>query len=199
MPIPILAGVAAVGALANIGASIYATRARVGEGQRNRALFRPYTEAGERGLDRYEDLLRNPSSVRQTPGYDFRLQEGQKALERSAAARGASQSGAHAKALLRYGQGFAAQEYDRALSRTQGLAQVGAQGLGGYAAANQQLGDARASGYVTAANSLRGGLQDYLYGQRLGQLGQSGYGAPASFNPSSVQASVNPYGLNPYR
>lgn len=51
------------------------------------------------------------------PGYDFRLQEGQKALERSAAARGGLQSGGMMKALSQYGQNFASNEYGNAYNR----------------------------------------------------------------------------------
>jgi hypothetical protein len=51
------------------------------------------------------------------PGYNFRLLEGQKAIERSAAARGGTQSGAALKAAERFGQDVASQEYDRAYNR----------------------------------------------------------------------------------
>ncbi len=51
------------------------------------------------------------------PGYQFRLQEGNKAMERSAAARGNLLSGGQAKALTQYNQGVASQEYGNAFSR----------------------------------------------------------------------------------
>ncbi len=51
------------------------------------------------------------------PGYDFRMQEGQKALERSAAARGGLMGGAAGKALSRYGQDYASNEYQNAYNR----------------------------------------------------------------------------------
>lgn len=53
------------------------------------------------------------------PGYAFRLSEGLKALERSAAARGGLLSGGTGKALQRYGQDMAAQEYGNAFQRFQ--------------------------------------------------------------------------------
>ena len=53
----------------------------------------------------------------QDPGYAFRLAEGQKALERSGAAKGMTLSGAQAKALNSYGQGMASQEYGNAYNR----------------------------------------------------------------------------------
>lgn len=51
------------------------------------------------------------------PGYAFRLSEGLKGLERSAAARGGLMSGATGKALTRYGQEAASQEYTNAYNR----------------------------------------------------------------------------------
>lgn len=51
------------------------------------------------------------------PGYQFRLREGQKAIERSAAARGGLNSGATLKALQGYGQDLASQEYQNAYNR----------------------------------------------------------------------------------
>ena len=53
------------------------------------------------------------------PGYGFRLSEGLKALERSAAARGGLMSGGTGKALQRYGQDLASQEYSNAFQRFQ--------------------------------------------------------------------------------
>lgn len=55
----------------------------------------------------------------QDPGYEFRLTEGQKAIERSAAARGGLQSGSALKAAARFGQEMGSQEYANAFSRYQ--------------------------------------------------------------------------------
>lgn len=115
------------------------------------------------------------------PGYAFRLAEGQKAIERSAAARGGTQSGAALKAAARFGQDLGSQEYQNAFNRYQinranqlnplqslmGAGQSAANTL--TSAAGQQgqnqasniynAGQARASGYVGSANALSGALQ----------------------------------------
>ena len=52
-----------------------------------------------------------------TPGYQFRLQEGQDVLEHSAAARGNLLTGATAEALTRYGQDYASGEYSNVYNR----------------------------------------------------------------------------------
>jgi hypothetical protein len=51
------------------------------------------------------------------PGYAFRLAEGQKALDRQAAARGGLISGSALKAAQRYGQDMGSQEFGNAYSR----------------------------------------------------------------------------------
>lgn len=51
------------------------------------------------------------------PGYQFRLSEGQKGLDRSAAARGGLQSGSALKAAANYSQNAASNEYGNAYSR----------------------------------------------------------------------------------
>jgi hypothetical protein len=51
------------------------------------------------------------------PGYQFRMSEGMKALERSAASRGILQSGQTLKNITRFGQDAASQEYQNAFQR----------------------------------------------------------------------------------
>jgi hypothetical protein len=70
----------------------------------------------------------NPNSVdvlAQDPGYQFRLSEGQKALEHSASARGGALGGRAGKELARYGQDYASNEYGNAYNRAFQENQVG--------------------------------------------------------------------------
>lgn len=53
------------------------------------------------------------------PGYAFRMSEGMKGLERSAAARGGLLSGSTLKGIQRFGQDLASQEYQNAFNRYQ--------------------------------------------------------------------------------
>ncbi len=53
----------------------------------------------------------------QDPGYDFRLQQGQLALERAEAAGGGVGSGGALKAATQYGQDYASGEYNSAFNR----------------------------------------------------------------------------------
>ena len=60
-----------------------------------------------------EDLLKDP-------GYQFRLNEGNKAIERKGASRGMLQSGRTLKSLTNWSQGLASQEYGAAYNRSRG-------------------------------------------------------------------------------
>ena len=59
------------------------------------------------------------------PGYQFRLQQGQDALERSAAARGTLNTGGTLQGVMDYGQNLASQEYQNAYNRALGEYQMG--------------------------------------------------------------------------
>ena len=59
------------------------------------------------------------SDFQQDPGYGFRMSEGLKALDRTAAARGGLLSGATLKGAQRYGQNLGSQEYQNAFNRYQ--------------------------------------------------------------------------------
>lgn len=138
--------------------------------------------------------------IQMDPGYGFRLAEGQKAIERSAAARGGLLSGRTLMGTQRFGQELASQEFQNAFARArQQRADVtnALLGIGGYGPAlatsaagsigqtgsnlaNLQMGagQARASGYLGQANALA---------QALGQ-GAMGYGMYKGgyFGPTDV-------------
>lgn len=144
------------------------------------------------------------------PGYAFRLSEGMKGLERSAAARGGLMSGATLKGIQRYGQDLASQEYQNAYNRfrdTQGLQRNALAGVVGYgptsANAMGNMGQNYATGAgsimnqqgVNTGNALLAGQQarSSAYGQvgsALGKyLGNSGFGGSGfggtGINPAS--------------
>jgi hypothetical protein len=161
-------------------------------------LQEPWRQAGVNALNRMQsgDVM-----GMMDPSYQFRLGEGLKSLDRTAAARGGLISGGALKAAQRYGQDFASQEFGNAYNRLAGLAGVGqtatgamgnAAGAYGTNAGNLMTGSgaARASGYVGGANALTSGLGQYLnytQGQNmLGMLQGGGGGANAS-------AAINPY------
>ena len=83
-----------------------------------------------------------------SPGYQFRLGEGLKALERSAASRGTLLTGGTLKGLQRYAQDYASGEYGARVNQLSNLAQLG------YGAASGQAG--LGSTYANQAGGLLG-------------------------------------------
>jgi hypothetical protein len=148
----------------------------------------PYREAGVTGQNRLMELLGlgantgaegygkyskdfGMSDFQADPGYAFRLSEGQKALDRQAAARGGLISGGALKAATRYGQDMGSQEYGNAYNRyqtnrTNQLAPLGSLMSSGQAAAAGAAANAGTYG-ANAGNTIMAGGQ----AQAAGQLG----------------------------
>jgi len=115
-------------------AASQATDAQTAMFERQVELQEPFREAGLKGQNRLLEYLGLGGDVnapgygkyataefgmdkfQADPGYAFRMSEGMKALERSAAARGGLLSGANLKNTQRFGQDLASQEYQNALT-----------------------------------------------------------------------------------
>jgi hypothetical protein len=89
------------------------------------AELRPYLDFGKLQMTAVQRLFDDPSYIRNTPGYNFRYNEGASAVENSAAAKGSLFGGNTLLELTRYGQEFATNEYDKELGRLMGGVQVG--------------------------------------------------------------------------
>ena len=134
------------------------------------------------------------------PGYAFRMREGLKALDRTAAARGGLLSGAQLRGVTRFGQELGSQEFGNAFNRynigfqnrinpLQSLAGVGQTSTNTLSNAAGQLGsslsnlavgagNARASGYAGTANALASGIGqgvNYYQGQQAQKQQQANF------------------------
>jgi len=90
---------------------------------------------------RLAELINNPNSIENSNAYKFRFNQGQQALERSAAARGMLNSGNTLAALTNYGQGAASEEYGNEYNRlNSSVGQRNQYNLGLMGASNQELG-----------------------------------------------------------
>lgn len=123
------------------------------------------------------------------PGYQFRLEQGMKALNATAAARGMGVSGANIKGALDYGQNLGSQEYQNAFNRYQAnrtaqLAPLQSLYAGGQAAA---AGSAAQAG---ALGSNLGNTYTNL-GQGLGQAAVASGNAQASGYLNQANAVTN--------
>jgi hypothetical protein len=210
---------------------------------RQMELQEPFRQAGLTGQNRLMQLLglggdttaadygmaARPFGMEQfenDPGYAFRMSEGMKALERSAAARGGMLSGGALRGITRFGQDLASQEYQNAFNRYQierqarlnplqslmGAGQsatnvmTGAAGTYGQQAGETAatLGNIRASQYMNRANALGGALggigTSVMQGMLLNQLYPSApAAAPAQGMPPGLFAATQGGGMSNVR
>ena len=111
-------------AAASAAAQRYATDIQKQMFEKQIELQEPWRQAGVNALTKmqaqYNQMpaaFTGQVNLGQDPGYAFRLSEGQKALERSAAARGGLLSGGTLKGTERFAQDLASQEYSNAYQR----------------------------------------------------------------------------------
>lgn len=151
----------------------------------------PWRQAGGTALNQVAGLLNLPgydridptATLRATPGYEWALNQGIGALDRSAAAKGLLTSGAQQKGLLAYGQGLADQTYNNYLGNVTNLSNTGQnaatfQGTTSMNAAGNignlynQLGQSQAQGILAGYNADQSGISSILNGVLgLGGLG----------------------------
>lgn len=161
-----------------------------------RADQMPYMDVGQNALADVADLSgangveagrAAQANFLESPGYQFQLEQGQKAIDRSAAARGMLRSGATMEASQKFGQGLAAQDFTTYYNRLAGLAGMGQQsanavsnaasnlsnkiGEAGQGIAQTQMANGAAQASITGnmiggvTNSLTGAFGNAAYGQ----------------------------------
>jgi hypothetical protein len=144
----------------------------------NQAQLDPWKQAGTDALGRLNSLLGvsgkpDTSAVSSMPGYQFGLDEGLKGVERSAASRTGTLSGAATKAIDRYSQDYASTKFNDYTDRLMNLAGMGqgaAGSMAGYGAnaGNQQaanltnMGNAAAGANIANANQWNNSLQGII-------------------------------------
>lgn len=182
------------------------------------ARQQPFYQAGVNALPEYVSGIREggelvrgftPADFTTDPGYAFRLAEGQKALDRQAAARGGLISGGALKAAQRYGQEMGSQEFGNAYNRfreTQGLRRNALAGIAGYGPTAASSINAAGQSYATGAGNIMSGqgetsanallaaqqARSSSYGQLGSALGR--YLNPTSSSPSNADIERMMYG-----
>lgn len=170
-------------------------------------VLQPYLASGEAANSRLSDLLGTsgnttsagygtlgepftPSDLQNTPGYQFKLQQGQQALDRQQAAKGNYFSGAALKSAEDYGTGLADSTYNDALTQYLQqqqqqygmLAGQGGQGQSSAKAAGDiygNTGSAQANAGISSASILNQSLSSLLNGSGAKRLvGYSQTGQP---------------------
>lgn len=132
------------------------------------------------------------------PGYQFRLDQGNKSIEQSAAARGNQLSGATMKALQKYGQGVASDEYNNAynrfnndqntqFNRLSGIAGTGQTATNQIANMGQNYAGAVNSNSMNAANNIANNIIG------AGNARASGYVGQANAVNNAIGTGINGY------
>jgi hypothetical protein len=143
----------------------------------------PFYQAGVNALGQYVQGVQPGGALTRgftmadyqaDPGYAFRLSEGLKGLEQTAAARGGLLSGNALRGAQRYGQDLASQEYTNAYNRYTGEQATQRNALAGLAGQGQ-----------TTANTI--GQSGAAYGQYVGN---------AMMNQGANQANAGLIGAN---
>lgn len=141
----------------------------------------PYQQYRPEMASMLSDYVTGKRSIQTDPGYQFQQQEGQRSVERAAAARGMGQSGNVMAALQARGQDIASQQYGSIIDRLTNLAGATAQNAaaGGQLYGNMMTtsltGQAESQIGIGAAQgrgigSLYSGVEDTAY-RVLGMFG----------------------------
>lgn len=131
-----------------------------------------YGQAAMSGLEGFQGLLKDPSSILNDAFFKTKLGAGQGALESSAAARGMQLSGTNLMDLGNFGANLAADTYGQRLGQFQGLNQLGMQGLGQGIQGLGQIGQ-----------------MDFGYNQLLNQANYQGIGGQTDALGAIAQAN----------
>lgn len=186
MPIGATIGSAVIGAGTSLlsaseqaGASNDASQTQLQMYNQTRSDLQPFFQGGQGAFSQLQSLLGfGPNgaagmntALAQYPGYQFAMDQGVQALDRSAASRGTLLSGGQLRDITTFGQNLASTQFDKAASQLQAVsslgenaaAQTGSAGSSAASAAGsfqQAAGTQSASGIAGAANQLGGLLQN---------------------------------------
>lgn len=142
----------------------------------------PYREVGVEAVNQIRQVMKgNYSSFYKSPDYQFRKEEGQKALDRTQNAAGTRFSGQALKEASRYNQDLASTEYGNWFERMFGVANMGEAAAAGSAAnavstganvaqTTMAGGQAQAAGILGANEAIQGGIGNYVTLQQYNDL-----------------------------
>ncbi len=179
-------------------------------------LLNPYLAAGQTGVNGLSQAFQpggqlaqqfsfDPASIKNNPNYQFVLQQGTDAVQKSAAAQGGLFSGGTMKALDQYSQGLATNTINDAYSQALNTFQTNHQNLFQGLTALSGIGQNAVGQEQNAQNALLGaheaGGQAILTGAGASAAGTLGAGNAwtNALNgiTGNIQSAVNPV-YNPY-
>lgn len=176
--------------------------------QKNIAQLQPYLQLGQQGTQELSQQLApgggltqsyapftapNPQGVANTPEYQFAAQQGGRAIENSAAARGTDLSGGTLKDLNTFGQGLASNQYQNAFqnalqsyntnfntfntggtnlyNRLMGITNTGEQGAGAAVTSGNETAQSTSQNYMNLGQLVGNLYTDKGNAQAAGTVG----------------------------
>lgn len=144
------------------GAADKASQAQLEQYYQTREDQQPWMEVGGQSIRTIGDLLKSGemypnftgADLTSEPGYEFRLAEGNKAINRAAKARGTYMGPSTVKELLRYGQDYASGEYQNAFNRDLTNKTTKFNMLSGAAGTGQTAANTLATAGTNTANNV---------------------------------------------
>lgn len=128
----------------------------------SRADLQPWVQTGAQANNKLASLMGLDGSdptqqLQNSPGYQFRYDQGMAGVQNSAAARGGLLSGGTLKAIQKYGQDFASNEYQNQFNRLNSMSGTGQSSAAGQAAQSTAFGNASAANSLAQGNALASG------------------------------------------
>ena len=153
------------GGLLGANAAKSAARLQAAATAQRRADLQPFTQAGLGGLNELQLLLglkgtpeEQRGALQETPGFQFQLEQGVNALDRSAVSRGGLLSGNQVKAQTQFGQGLANQSFNTRANQLFSLAGLGQTSAAGQGVASQLGAQGQGNALIAGSQALAGGI-----------------------------------------
>ena len=207
------AGVSAAAGIAGAAMQSGAVKSASGQANRNLQLvvpqlqqnyntsvagFQPFSDVSKLSLQDQQDLLglngqdaatAAMAKFQTSPGYQFSMDQGMRAIDAGAASKGLLHSGATIKAEQTFGTGLADQEFGNYYNRLMGLSGMGLTAAGGIATAGNNLGAGLENNATSQATTAlgAGNAQSSIFGNTASGLGSSINGL---FSNPNVQSSL---------
>jgi hypothetical protein len=180
----------AAAAVVSVGMGAYAMSQQGGAA--SDALGMAHTTQGEQQYynSMLMQLINNPSSVTQLPGYQFQMDQGTKAVADAMGASGFAGSGNEAAALTQFGQGLASSFYGQQTNLLASLSGVT------NASSPAQNMNAATGASALSSNTLSSLLNSLTFYGKMGSNTGAPAGTPGQYAPYGDATSMGMPGIN---
>lgn len=143
------------------------------------AKLDPFSKYRAGMADQLNQLMVNPESIVNDPGYLWSLSQGEQGLLRQQAATGGAGSGMEKIALQQYDQGFAGNYLQQKIQQLAGLSNAlhGPQEMAAGITGAEQLKQQQGSNLLGTLGTVAGGVIGFMYGGPAGAAAGASVGS----------------------